>query len=333
MPGLTITTDARPASASGQTSSPPEGPPMSPITPPLGPTQLPGSRAAELNTTTTTTAAAYNNIPDFALGQPLLTHTTQTDQVSIAPPPAPPIVDFDENPDVLALKSAISILQLQRARATTDMRALGRAKQAALADPEAFVADLAAGRVRMEGDPLFSGPGAAGASAESDEEEEEDDEDEAGADGPEQSPGSGAEPAEDGAEALPRPSRRSKTKRGPRGKQKDKASTSTANTDPPWRMLPKPQSVVRCPPINWAQYGVVGESLDKLHAEQVAAPTPGTPMVLGPGGTYEFRAGGEQGAAGGGDGGSEQPRQLVGVAAPYNPGKDKLEKKGKAGRR
>jgi len=55
--------------------------------------------------------------------------------------------------------------------------------------------------------------------------------------------------------------------------------------------LPTPQSVVRCPPINWAQYGVVGDSLEKLHAEQMAAPTPGVPLPLGPGGSYEFISG------------------------------------------
>ena len=82
---------------------------------------------------------------------------------------------------------------------------------------------------------------------------------------------------------------------------------------------------MRCPPINWAQYGVVGESLDKLHAEQIAAPTLGVPATLGSGGTYEFKAS-EPSAA-------EPARRLVTIAAPYAPGKDKIAKKTRGGKR
>jgi hypothetical protein len=58
-------------------------------------------------------------------------------------------------------------------------------------------------------------------------------------------------------------------------------------------------------------------------------------MVLGPGGTYEFKAGGsgDGGPAAAAIDGGEQGRRLVGIAAPYNPLRDKLEKKGKAGKR
>jgi hypothetical protein len=93
---------------------------------------------------------------------------------------------------------------------------------------------------------------------------------------------------------------------------------------PAWRTLPKPQNVVRCPPINWAQYGVVGESLDKLHAEQQQAPNQGAPATLTPGAgglTYEFK----------GEAGKQE--RLVGIAAPYAPGKDKLVKKPRGGKR
>jgi hypothetical protein len=38
------------------------------------------------------------------------------------------------------------------------------------------------------------------------------------------------------------------------------------------------------PPINWAKYGVIGDSLDKLHEDQLQHPTPGTPTRLGPDG-------------------------------------------------
>ncbi|KAK0656116.1 hypothetical protein B0T16DRAFT_296375, partial [Cercophora newfieldiana] len=212
-------------------------------------------------------------IPDFALGRPLYTHS-QPDQIGIAPPPAEPIA-FDDNPDVLALKSAISILQIQRARATADMQALRRAKDAALADPNAFIADLSARKISMEGDPLMF------PSLDEDSSSDEDSEDDR--------------------------------------KRKGARVSSTASASA-WSKLPKPQTVVRCPPVNWAQYGVVGESFDRMHAEQVAAPTPGAPAVLSPGGTYEFKAGDLQAS-------SVPARRLVGVAAPYVPGRDKIEKK------
>ena len=40
--------------------------------------------------------------------------------------------------------------------------------------------------------------------------------------------------------------------------------------------FPNPQNIVRCPPINWAKYHIVGESLDKLHEDQRQRPEPGT---------------------------------------------------------
>ena len=43
--------------------------------------------------------------------------------------------------------------------------------------------------------------------------------------------------------------------------------------------LPEPQNVFRCPPVNWAKYHVVGESLDKLHEEQMKRPSEGEPQV------------------------------------------------------
>ncbi|KAK3311272.1 uncharacterized protein B0T15DRAFT_68377 [Chaetomium strumarium] len=346
MRGLSVATNADPATAkprrssnASRTSSPPR-PPVSPITPPLGPARLPPHAAPSTGTDRPT-------VPDFARGRPSFTHTTQTEQVGVVPPPAPPI-DFETNPDVIALKSAISILQLQRARATADIQTLSRAKEAALADPEAFIADLQAGRIRTDGDPLFPGRGR-GSTIEEDSDDDSDsnddkegeEEDERGnAQSEEQADWNETEPRirserskPDGASRSHLPSR-SSTGKG-KAKQKPDAEGVTGKP-PPWQTLPKPQTIVRCPPINWAQYGVVGESLDKLHAEQLAAPTPGAPMILGPGGTYEFKAGGSGGggsAAAAAGGGSEQGGRLVGIAAPYNPLRDKLEKKGKAGKR
>ncbi|KAL9111356.1 MAG: hypothetical protein Q9227_004233 [Pyrenula ochraceoflavens] len=64
--------------------------------------------------------------------------------------------------------------------------------------------------------------------------------------------------------------------------------------------LPEMQSVVRCPPVNWAKYRIVGESLDKLHDEQRKRPEAGAPRI------------------------DELPPEHV-IAAPYRPFADKLE--------
>lgn len=203
-------------------------PPVSPITPTLSPARLPDATPQQ-------------------------------------PQPPPELIDLDANPDAIALRSAISILQLQRRRATADIQALSRAKDQALVDPEAFVRDLAAGRVAPRSEAARHGGGGG--------DDDDDNDDDDGADG------------QDGdADA----------------KQ--------------WTSLPQPQNVVRCPPINWAQYAVVGASLDKLHADQVARPTQGTPASVGPHGVYEFNGDGKQ-------------EQYLGVAAPYAPGKDRIERK------
>ncbi|ATY62224.1 hypothetical protein A9K55_007873 [Cordyceps militaris] len=259
MPALTLSTTnkTRAPSATTTTStsttqpraaSPADGPPMSPITPPLQATRLPG------DTTTTATGSS---------SRPALTHTTQETPVTLPLAPGPEPLDFDANPDTIALRSAISVLQLQRRRATADIQALSRAKEAAVGDPEAFVRDLVAGKVNQ--------PAGAGMVASAGDDDSDDD-----------------------------------------------APTAPANEAPrPWAALPKPQEIVRCPPINWSQYAVVGDSLDKLHAEQVARPTQGTPAAYIPGhaGMYEFR---------GGDGRQEL---YQGAAVPYNPVKDRVDRK------
>lgn len=187
---------------------------------------------------------------------------------------------------MLALKSAISVLQLQQKKAAADIQALSQAKNAAIDDPSAFLADLGTGKVHTQGDKLFLDSG-------SDSDDSDDD---------------------------------TKGKEGKRvsgvKKEGSTAGHGKAPESRPWENLPKPQNVVRCPPINWSQYAVVGESLDKLHADQIARPSQGAPATLGPNGTYEFT---------GVPGGNQRP--FVGVAAPYAPGKDRIDKKPKGGKR
>lgn len=66
------------------------------------------------------------------------------------PEPAPVPISESENPDAIALRSAISILQMQKQQSLRDIQALDRLKGAAEANPEAFAHELAAGRLRTE---------------------------------------------------------------------------------------------------------------------------------------------------------------------------------------
>ena len=66
--------------------------------------------------------------------------------------------------------------------------------------------------------------------------------------------------------------------------------------------FPNSQSVIRCPPINWAKYHIIGESLDKLHNEQRERPELGSPR------RDEYG----------------RPPEHV-IAAPYRPFVDKFE--------
>lgn len=240
--------------AAGPSQEPIPPPPISPLTPTLEPARLPD----------TTTPQPLLPPPQ----QPLrLKHSSQPAQPPRAvPPPPPEPLDFDDNPDVLALKSAISVLQIQRRRAAADMQHLARAKNRALADPDAFVRDLAAGKVRTRGDDVLRAPADAASDSDSDSD-------------------SAARPEKSEAE--------------------------------PWSSLPQPQNVVRCPPVNWSQYAVVGESLDRLHAEQLSHPAHGAPATFGPAGVYEFKAAPAD----------ARPDRYPGVAAPYAPGKDRIDKK------
>jgi hypothetical protein len=105
--------------------------------------------------------------------------------------------------------------------------------------------------------------------------------------------------------------------------EESKTSDDIKGKDGSWGTLPTAQNIVRCPPINWAQYAVVGDSLDKLHKDQQSRPTEGTPQILQPDGTLAFGAEGHR------------RREDLGIAAPYQPGKDKIERMGtrKGGKR
>lgn len=237
----------------------PERPPVSPITP--VPT------FARLATTN-----GYETfIPPPAFTAPPATFIPQ--------PPSIPISEID-NPDAIALRAAISLLQIQREKSKRDLRALETLKERALAEPASFVQELKAGRLKgdeKEGDLL--GPTLVDAlkGVETDNTSRRDTLD------------SGAQEIHDSQEE---------------DQQVSDGPPSPASSAPPkFPQLPTPQNIVRCPPIEWAKYHVVGESLNKLHDEQVRRPTPGDA-------TRDQLSGG-------------RPPVHV-VASPYSPFNDKL---------
>lgn len=158
------------------------------------------------------------------------THNTQQTQTAIAQP-KPEAVDLENNPDAIAIRSAMAILLLQKKKAEEDIRTLKTLKQRAVADTENFSEALMSGQIKMR-DPNLGlyGRGA------NDEDEDEDGEDE-------EMTGVQVE------------------------KEKEKE----------YPEIPGAQDVVRCPPVVWAQYGVVGESLDKMHQDQRRRPSEGQP--------------------------------------------------------
>ncbi|KAH8591966.1 hypothetical protein B0O99DRAFT_597589 [Bisporella sp. PMI_857] len=269
MPALTVETSPNPhaqespanssfQSTSGSTS--PIRPPVSPITPPLGATQP---------------------------AAPRQTYTHSQPHQTTIPQPQPVPITLDENTDAIALKAAISILQIQARNAENDIKSLQRTKERALQNPGAFMKAAADGRVSMAGDNLFS-PKADNSETLDGEEEDE-----------------------DKGEGASEPS--SQTTQDPATRMARKSKDTETEK---WEKLPKPQNVVRAPPINWQKYAVVGESLDKLHEDQLKRPTEGRPQILGPDGKLQY-------------GGDAPRRQTPGVAAPYTPGKDKIAKAGK----
>ena len=157
---------------------------------------------------------------------------------------APQPLSLDENPDAIALRNAISILQIQRQQSIKDIQSLERLRQAALADPQGFLSDLK--------DNKLSRPARTGVDVDDEDSSDEDD-----------------------------PTDRSK-----------------------FGTIPAAQNVVRCPPVNWDKYHIVGESLDRLHEQQRNFPGVTEEQIR--------RSG-------------HPPKHTI--AAPYRSGVDKLEDK------
>lgn len=189
--------------------------------------------------------------PSYSPVTPTLSHTSLSqDENRVELPPAefvdepdPISINLDDNPDAMALRATLSVLQLQRQQALRDMRDLDKMKQAAMEDPEQFVKDLQEGRLTRP-------------------------------------PREGVEV--DGIDLA---------------EQQDAPAP-----DSKFGRFPSAQNVMRCPPVEWAKYHVVGEALDRLHEVQQHYPGYGE------------------------DSHSHQDRpQPHSVAAPYQPFMDRLD--------
>ncbi|OCK85133.1 hypothetical protein K432DRAFT_377973 [Lepidopterella palustris CBS 459.81] len=185
--------------------------------------------------------------------------------------PASVPISESENPDAIAMRSAISLLQMQREKSKRDIQTLERLKKAAVAEPEAFVREMRAGRLQSANSTSnILIPTLAESMVDSVEDQ-----------------------TMDGNEAP-----NEQERKDPAG-----ATTPPDSSTSKFPPIPTPQNIFRCPPVNWAKYHIVGESLDKLHEEQKQRPSLGEPLR--------------------GDQSSGRAPVHV-IAAPYSPFTDRL---------
>lgn len=309
MPLITIKPPRRPstnAQFSSESASPPtinttdpgrahspEAPPASPLTPVLTATNLVTNQDGASTSTTAATA-----IPQEVPG--LASTKTQQDAGRFVPPAQfidrPPPLPFsgEDSTDAIALRAAISSLQFQRAKAQKDLRTLEIIKTQAVERPEEFRQHIVANASKS------AAGNAAGAKyvPPPDSEGDSDSEEDAVASGErdELSTMTRQDARFDNGREIP------DSQQTPfdlsfgsvLGSQPKAIPRPTQHVD--FSNIPSPQDVVRCPPIEWAKYHILGEPLDKLHKEQRMRPG----------------VGGHQG------------RESV-IAAAYSPFADKLD--------
>jgi hypothetical protein len=162
----------------------PERPPYSPVTPvlshlapiPGGATIIPpGPELPEAQTPwNTAEISEYDSFRQEPFVRP--------PPMPVKPEPAAVPISESDNPDVIALRSAISVLQLQKQKALKDIKTLNEMKKAAMADPEGFAQELVAGRLSSQDQSSFVDTHLP---PDDDEEQEEEEEDNAKAQSPE----------------------------------------------------------------------------------------------------------------------------------------------------
>ncbi|KAF1808069.1 hypothetical protein P152DRAFT_372854, partial [Eremomyces bilateralis CBS 781.70] len=163
--------------------------------------------------------------------------------------PTPMAVDESENPDAIAVKAAISVLQIQRAKAQKDIQSLARIRDRAVDDPVEFAQAMQQRARSGRGEESLLDP-----TLDDWKDEESTTGDDVAMTGAEEY---GESPVDSNLPARP-------------------------GSDATFSELPRPQNVVRCPAINWGKYGIVGTTFDKMHAEQLARPTLNEPIMLTP---------------------------------------------------
>lgn len=191
----------------------------------------------------------------------------------IQQPPALPF-SADDSSDAIALRAAISSLQFQRLRAQQDLRTLEEIKRQAVEHPEEYKRHITSSSIQKSA----PAPWKTQAPLHQDEDAVT---------------GAASLSAEDSGfseEQLLSEASRSY------GSMLHPQQPKTPNQPPNFPSIPLPQDVVRCPPIEWAKYNIVGDSLDKLHRDQQLHP---------------------------GDADSAERDNVV--AGPYNPFLDKLD--------
>lgn len=197
------------------------------------------------------------------------------------------------------------VLQRQAAKAHADLIELEKARDRARKDPEAFRDALKTGKIRTKADGLFNI---------SLEDVEGSDGDGDPAEGKMETKNTGMGDSPEGAK-NPSSSREQDGKFDERMPDSGQSAPSSTNrksgkkATEKWPQIPARQNVVRAPAINWSQYAVVGESLDKLHEDQRKNPAEGVPRQITPDGRVNDVEGGKQRSAA--------------IAAPYDPLKDR----------
>ncbi|KAL4786260.1 hypothetical protein BJX76DRAFT_129840 [Aspergillus varians] len=229
----------------------PPRPPYSPVTPVFAHLTPSATNSTHPIVPPATSPSPTSQVPPY---NSILSSLQPPLPPSFAPEPPPVPISESENPDAIALRSAISILQLQKQQSLRDIQTLEKMKEAAAEDPEKFARELAAGKLSRKDQ--------AGV-IDFNHDEDTDNED---------------------AEI-------------PDAEARGGSGIGT---------LPEPQNVVRMPPVNWAKYQVVGESLDKMHEEQLRRPSASEPRR------------------------DEVPAPEYTLASPYRPLVDKLESPTKA---
>jgi hypothetical protein len=206
------------------------------------------------------------------------THQQPQPPQFIEQPPSLPFSSHDSS-DAIALRAAISSLQFQRLQAQRDLRTLEDTKRQAVERPEEYRKHVIATAQAKPQPPPWTFDDSPDLDMDSD------DDAVLGA-----SATKGQEPTDTQTDSTVKSyptSYGSMLRPKPANK-----SPQTAG----FPAVPLPQDIVRCPPIEWAKYNIIGESLDKLHRDQQSHP---------------------------GDAGSSQRDSVV--AAPYNPFLDKLD--------